>query len=206
MSKENQKLSYDELIQELTQLCNTESTGTMFIVTDTGHSARIGMKDGNISCFAYRMHKGLDALMDIYDIKSGKYHFSNGIYNPYNHLDLPETPTLLQQFKFRTFPQSKTQPDIDLSKAQEIKQPGVIAGNSLPSMSSEKVIELIDKIESLLLDSLGPFADIAIHDYLSAYQRPENKSDFNKMIEFLLGEIDETDDQLKFKQGCQKLL
>lgn len=53
MSKENQKLSYDELIQELTELCIAQSTGTMFIVTDMGHSVRIGMKDGNIGCFAY---------------------------------------------------------------------------------------------------------------------------------------------------------
>ncbi len=218
MSRENQQLSYDELMQELAQLCSAESTGTMFIVSDAKHSARIGIQNGEIICFAYRMHKGFDALLELYDMNTGKYHFSNGIFNPYSKLELPETPELLQHFKLKTFPQSAvTESEANLSSTIKVDKPlssgasstvppVASAKTSKPDFPSSQVVTFIDNIEAALTNYLGPFADITIHDYLASHNRPESRLDFKNMINFLTLEIDEVADQEAFKKECSAIL
>ena len=217
MSKENQKLSYNELVEELAQLCSTESTGTMFIVSDAGHSSRISLKDGKIIFFAYRTNKGFDALFDIYDMKSGKYHFSKGVYNPYNILELPNTPELLQHFKLKSFPEAvDTENAVSSANSVSInsslsKTANNIAAAEKPvaptaEFSANKVVQIIDKIESSLLNYLGPFADIAIDDYLADNKRPESQAEFRTMIDFLILEIDDSNDQNAFKNETIKII
>jgi len=218
MSKENQKLSYNELIDELAQLCRSESTGTMFIVSDAGHSSRISVKDGEIIFFAYRTNKGMDALFDIYDINSGKYHFSKGVYNPYNILELPDTSELLQHFKLKTFP-GRVDAESDSANIGRVDN-SVSINNSLNEVAdtlsntnkpvaefaTDQVVVIIDKIEASLINYLGPFADIAIHDYLADNKRPETQAEFRNMISFLILEIDDRSDQNSFKNETIKII
>ncbi|GEM_PF-6468619 len=216
MSKENQELSYDELVHELAQLCKIESTGTMFIVTDSRHSARIGIQEGQIICFSYRMKKGFDALHQLYEVESGKYHFSQGIFNPYNKLDLPDSSVLLQHFRLKTFPDvfdSATPEKVDLSKTVKIDIDSNIVAvaaasvqNTEFSIPSTKIVQIIGDIENILLNYLGPFADISIHDYLAGHRRPETEKDFKNMIDFLKLEIDEVSDQHEFETKCTQIL
>ncbi len=214
MSKENQKLSYNELIDELVQLCSAKSTGTMFIVSDVGHSSRISLKDGDIIFFAYRTSKGLDALFDLYDINSAKYHFSKGVYNPYNILELPDTSELLQHFKLKTFPGEIDSGNISRSEnSVSINNSLNEVSDTLSNMSQSEVefaagqiVVIIDKIEASLINYLGPFADIAIHDYLADNKRPESQAEFRNMIDFLILEIDDRNDQTSFKNETIKII
>ena len=218
MSKENQKLSYSEIMEELAQLCHANSTGTMFIVSDKGHSSRVSLKDGKILFFAYRMNKGLDALFDLYDMVSGKYHFSKGVYNPYNVLELPDTPDLLQYFKLKTFPDnmstgekanSLNSASINSSLdevAKSTKQKTAPVSVAKAEYGSSQITQIIDQIESSLVNYLGPFADISIHDYLADNKTPESQAEFRKMIDFLTLEIDDRSDQTSFKNEIIKLI
>jgi len=214
MSKENQKLSYNELIDELVQLCSTKSTGTMFIVSDVGHSSRISLKDGDIIFFAYRTSKGLDALFDLYDINSAKYHFSKGVYNPYNILELPDTSELLQHFKLKTFPGKIDSGNINHSEnsvsinnsLNEVSDTLNNTSKPVAEFATDQVVVIIDKIEASLINYLGPFADIAIHDYLADNKRPESQAEFRNMIDFLILEIDDRNDQTSFKNETIKII
>ena len=217
MSKENKIISYDEIVQELSALCSDKSTGTMFIVSDSGHSSRISMLDGEIRCFAYSMHKGNDALLDMYNMKTGKYHFSAGIYNPYNKLELPETSELLIHFKNKSFPPDMSQEKkVDLSQTMKITDDMLKVssaetsnkGHSKVKMSMEasKIIKIVDDIEVALTNYLGPFADITVQDYLNSHKRPDSRTDFKQMIDFLVFEIDEVKEQESFKVDCDKIL
>ncbi len=206
MSKENQKLSYNEIMEELAQLCHTKSTGTMFIVSDKGHSSRVSLKEGEILFFAYRMNKGLDALFDLYDMNSGKYHFSKGVYNPYNVLDLPETSQLLQYFKLKTFPKNISAGDQTGNVANSTKQKVASVSAGKAEYKSSKITQIIDHIETSLMNYLGPFANISIHDYLADNKKPETQAEFRKMIDFLTLEIDDRNDQNAFKNEIIKLI
>ncbi|MCK5697058.1 MAG: DUF4388 domain-containing protein [Gammaproteobacteria bacterium] len=216
MSKENQTLSYDEIMEELAQLCHAKSTGTLFIVSDKGHSSRMSLKEGTILFFAYRTHKGLDALFDLYDMVTGKYHFSKGVYNPYNVLDLPNTVDLLYYFKHKTFPQEGTVKEkkeslnstvihSSLDKVTTTTSKKSAPNNAAPKKAVQaeyqptQVTQIINQIEASLVNYLGPFADISIHDYLADNKTPDTQEEFRKMMDFLTLEIDDREDQTTFK-------
>ncbi len=98
MAINQEQLNYRDLIDVLGQLVRERRTGTMFIVTDTKHSARIGLERGRILSCTYTLFRGLDAVAHIRRIRSGKFTFSDGIFNSNAETPLPSTSDLLREF------------------------------------------------------------------------------------------------------------
>lgn len=99
MKNAHDTLSLGELAAVLRTLCNERHTGTMFLSTDTNHSARIGIERGRIFSVAYGRHRGIEAVQQIQNIQYGKYSFAESVFNNAAEVPLPPTSELLAQLE-----------------------------------------------------------------------------------------------------------
>ena len=95
MSPEPAPMSYRQMMTELGTLCAARRTGTMFIATTDNHSARIGLRQGDIVSLVFRTQRGLEALDHIRKITAGRFSFSDAVLDKAAHADLPYTSDLL---------------------------------------------------------------------------------------------------------------
>lgn len=152
---ENQELSYEDLVEVLRSLALDGRTGTVFILTDSKHYARIGLKSGRIAICIFGKYKGQEALPHIRRIRSGRYSFSEGIVSNSPELPLPPTPDVLRLLSEPLFgadgdspiPTTLAQSLADRRMAEEagtataapeIPEPlrGILAPGAIPPMES----------------------------------------------------------------------
>lgn len=191
MNKEHTSLTYDELMDELQSLCDDRRTGTMFIVTDGGHAARISMQNGTITGLAYRIHKGTDALSALLKINGGKYHFADGIFSTMQEAGFPETTELMRIIR------SKSSNTVAESFSVEGK-----TGSGVQQVNSQA----ISVITSELTEFLGPFANMSIDDYLDEHPQIKSYQEILAMVNQLATEIDSPSDASQFKKNVMAKL
>ena len=82
MSPEPAPVPYRQIVTELAGLCRARRTGTLFIATTDNQSARIGLREGEISSLAFRNQRGLEALINLRKIVAGRINFTDAVIDP----------------------------------------------------------------------------------------------------------------------------
>lgn len=100
MNQARETLPLRELIEVLQSLCLERRTGTMYLHTDTNHSARISMDRGRIFFIAYGRYRGMGAIEQFKRMQFGKFSFAESIFNNASETPLPLTGELLTQLNW----------------------------------------------------------------------------------------------------------
>src|SRR2546422_4475312 len=104
MSPEPAPVPYRQIVTELTALCRAQRTGTLFIATTDNQSARIGLREGEISSLAFRNQRGLEAIIQLRKIVAGRINFTDALMVPGPRGDLPMSLRLLALLGTDEFP------------------------------------------------------------------------------------------------------
>jgi hypothetical protein len=170
-------ISLPDIIEELRTLGKAKVTGTYFIVSDTQHSANIGIEKGRIVSLQCRLRFGEKAIPLLARIKNGTCRFE-------------ETSSFIRRVDFGDNEEvfrrilSAREQDSDLDSS--------LALDSLDSEDIEQLTlsQLSDKqqkaIEDILVDELGPMGSI-VSDSI------ENCSGLSEIMEIVKQEVDSTD-------------
>jgi hypothetical protein len=185
MKQAHQQLNLSDIVEVLQTLCGERRTGTMFLHTDTNHSARIGMEQGRIFFVAYGRHRGMGALEQIKSMRHGKFSFAESIFNNGAEPPLPPTAELLTQLAWSAANDSSAADLADDIASERVRIPRpsaparsapiVFANRPLPgspddldppearlAASGEQLYDLV--AETLAL-SIGPVATMVCDDY-----------------------------------------
>src|SRR3989449_8638720 len=104
MSPEPAPVPYRQIVTELAGLCRARRTGTLFIATTDNQSARIGLREGEISSLAFRNQRGLEAIIQLRKIVAGRINFTDAVMDRGPPGDLPMTLDLLALLGTDEFP------------------------------------------------------------------------------------------------------
>ncbi len=169
------RLTYSKLIAEIRRLSLEKRTGTIFITSDDSHVVRMVLNEGQIICLVFDVkHRGYDAISFIKTIKSGKLEFAEGIFETTQEISLPSTEEIFQMLY----------EDDDISTTQ------------VPS----NIKEIIKYIKKGLAIHIGPIAIIVCDEYIEKVGHLETVGDVFAMLEVIAPEIENLEEQERFKE------
>ncbi len=160
MAINHELLSYGDLIAALNQFVGEQRTGTMFIVTESNHSARIALENGRIVSCTYTLYRGLDAIVHIRHIRFGTYTFSDGIFNSVAEIPLPSTQDLLRDLGMTVGPDT-----VSRQASAETRQASIPAAAGVATDMAVSGKALWNIVVSELAVYLGPVASFAAAEY-----------------------------------------
>jgi hypothetical protein len=224
VKRAHERLPLRDLIEILQTLCSERRTGTMFVHTDTNHSARIGMEQGRIVFIACGRYRGMDAIEQIKKIQYGKYSFTESIFNSRTKTPLLPTRELLLQLAWATVGDPSGTNGIagpfsawaggphspPIPGAAPLAAPATVALPPLPlhgppedialeemplAVTGERLYALI--AESLAL-SIGPVASIVCDDYRDRIQELGSPREFRTLIMEIASDLGEPDQSARF--------
>jgi hypothetical protein len=189
MKQAHETLPLPDIIEVLQTLCSERRTGTMFLHTDTNHSARIGMEQGRIFFVAYGRHRGMDAIEQIKNMQHGKFSFAESIFNSGSEIPLPPTTELLAQLALAAVGDpsvadgtdepiaawAKSARPLPLPSAPPTAPPIAFANLPLPGSADDVASNegelrttgerLYDRVADALALLIGPVASLVCDDY-----------------------------------------
>ena len=189
MDKGRQILSYQQLIQELRNLCAGEHSGTMFITTSENQSARFIIDKGKITASAFRLVKGVDAFPHMQKIKKGSFSFIEGVLGKVQDLPLPDTEVILKVLE---------------NKQISAGMPAIEPAIALSISPSFKIA--LEKVEHELLKFIGPIAEFICDDYINNAKSMRVFQDLITMIDKVALEIDDPRKERQFKDQALILI
>ncbi len=224
MKYANETLALRDLVGILQTLCTERRTGTMFVHTDTNHSARIGMTQGRIRFIAFGRYRGLDAVEQLKKMQYGKYSFSESILKSGSELPLPPTPELLSQLAWAAVghpPRSDgsaetssawtgTPPSRPAPQAGPPPAPPPVAFANLPlpgsrrdiesdgatlSVTGERLYRLV--VEALAL-SIGPVASMVCDSYRDRLEGLSGSGEYRALVMRIASEVSGPDESARF--------
>ncbi len=200
--KMTSELTYPELISEIRRLSSEKQNGTIFITSTTGHLARIVLNQGIITYLIFDgSHKGLEAIAYIQAIKLARLQFVGGSFENYQASTLPSTDEILALLSSA---KKMTEEKVNLPTATEITPKTTTKSSDLSN--SNDLNEAIEYIKNMLADYIGPIANVICDDYLQQIKPHNTKNDLTVMIATLAFEIENPDEQEKFKSNLRKKL
>src|ERR1700682_714310 len=104
MSPEPAPVPYRQIVTELAPLCRARRTGTLFIATTDNQSARIGLREGEISSLVFRNQRGLEAIIHLRKIGAARINFTDAVMDRGPRGDLPMTVDLLDMLDTNDLP------------------------------------------------------------------------------------------------------
>ena len=184
------ELTYPELISEIRRLSSEKQNGTIFITSTDGHIARIVLDQGTITYLIFDSNYiGSEAIPYIQTIKLARLQFVGGTFENSQAGTLPSTEEIFTQFLVK-----KVTPTAKKDTAKK--------DSKLPNSTDfNKVIEYI---QITLANYIGPIAQVICDDYLKQIKPNNTKNDLTVMIETLALEINQPDEQEKFKNKIQE--
>src|SRR3989304_1956963 len=165
MSPEPAPMSYRHLMTELGALCAAKRTGTMFVATTDNHSARIGLRQGDIVSLVFRNQRGLEALDHIRKITAGRFSFSDAVVDKGTHADLPHTSDLLALLVGEESPlppPASAPPRPPPPAAPPPPAPAAAQPADNPQMARAQAV-----IESELTEFVGPIAPLLCREHIA---------------------------------------
>jgi len=206
--REHEHLSYDELIEELRILVRDKHTGIMFIRTESDHSVRIGLAQGRIVSYNYRMHRGPKAISLIRRIQSGEYAFTEEVPGIVSGIISGEA----QASDIDFFAELAAIPDRDVFADQDVlfapppasahMQGTAAAEVSPPSASGGPQIgggELFETVVRELTWYLGPVARVVATEYEQELRSAASREQVHTIVSHLAQEIDDSQQAGEFK-------
>jgi len=194
MNPEPAPLSYRQLMTELRALCAAMRTGTMFIATTDNHSARIGLRQGEIVSLVFRTQRDLEALDHIRKITAGRFSFSDAVVDKGALADLPHTAELLALLLGEESPLSP--PPSAPPAAAAPRSPAAAA----PPPAHPQLARAQAVIESELTEFVGPIAPLLCREHLARVAATGPPWDWHELVEAVAREIGDRAKEDRFKQ------
>jgi hypothetical protein len=187
-------MSYRQLMTELGALCAARRTGTMFIATTDNHSARIGLRQGDIVSLVFRTQRGLEALDHIRKITAGRFSFSDAVVDKGTYADLPHTADLLALLlgEESPLPSPASAPPL----AAALRAPAAAA----PPPAHPQLARAQAVIESELTEFVGPIAPLLCREHIARAAAAGPPWDWRELVEAVAREIGDRAKEERFKQ------
>ena len=149
---------------KLASLCETSSTGTMFLVTESQRQARIGLSAGRIIHLGMRPLSGIAALATIATTAFSGFRFQEGDA-PDAHADLPPTPVILSMFQSVSAQMPadgpQTAPPTPAQAAPQTAPQAAAKAAALVASFAESHLQVVEK---QLIEHFGPIAKVLIDE------------------------------------------
>jgi hypothetical protein len=168
---------FSEIIIELKKLCDTKTTGTLFIATKKNRAAQVMIENGEIVFIYFAGKRGQKALSLMSEIQAGTFRFQAGKVIS-KRLPLPDTNAILQIFAGVV-----GQENLETKLAQSVPA----AANSLND--TQKTI-----LKECLAEYIGPMASIVCEDYF------HSALDFMTIVDILATKISSVEQRDEFKE------
>ena len=216
MKLAHETLSLGELAAVLRTLCQERRTGTMFLSTDTNHSARIGIERGRIFSVAFGRYRGVEAIEQIKQIQHGKFSFAESIFNNAAEVPLPPTSELLMQIdRAASGDQFWGEPAASAGAWDAPSSPMPVterAAKPVPILTGFQPADLDDRDETLrvtgnrlydaiaeaLALSIGPVASVVCDDYREQLLAVSSPSGFRTLASQIAAEIGDDAEGARF--------
>ena len=202
MTTEHEELDYAALIEALVGFVRERRTGTMFIATESQHSARISLERGRIVSCSYYRYRGLDAIIQIRHIQRGSCKFLDGVFNSAAETPLPETDELLRDLGIVASP----------SAAQRRPAPAQAPSTGHTTAASTKPASgaggrnLWEIVVKELTVYLGPVAPIAAAEYRESLLAATSTERIRSILAKLALEIPDSQQARDFKSRVEAKL
>jgi len=187
MSPEPAPVPYRQIVTELAALCRAQRTGTLFIATTDNQSARIGLREGEISSLAFRNQRGLEAIIQLRKIVAGRINFTDAVMDRGPRGDLPMTVDLLAMLGTDDFPPIVPTPP----------EPGPPPPASAADAQLTRAQAVI---EAELTEYLGPMARVVADEHAAAAH------DLTDFIDSLARELNDPAKSAAFKLRVRERL
>ena len=185
MSPEPAPVPYRQIVTELAALCRARRTGTLFIATTDNQSARIGLREGEISSLAFRNQRGLEALINLRKIVAARINFTDAVMDRGPRGDLPMT--------------------VDLLAMLGTDDPPAVVPTRLdpapPSSPADPQLTRVQAvIEAELTEYLGPMAVVICREHIARAAAASPPHDVRQIVEALAREIGDRAKEERFRQ------
>jgi hypothetical protein len=187
MSPEPAPVPYRQIVTELAALCRAQRTGTLFIATTDNQSARIGLREGEISSLAFRNQRGLEAIIQLRKIVAGRINFTDAVMDRGPRGDLPMTVDLLAMLGTDDFP-----PIVPTRPEPDPPPPASAADAQLTRAQAV--------IEAELTEYLGPMAVVICREHIARAAAAGPPHDVRQIVEALAREIGDRAKEERFRQ------
>jgi hypothetical protein len=188
-------MSYRQLMIELGALCAAMRTGTMFIATTDNHSARIGLRHGEIVSLVFRTQRGLEALDHIRKITAGRFNFTESVLEKTAHAGLPHTAELLAMLQGEYSPLPPPPPAPLPAAAPRVVSPAVAPPPENPQLTKARAA-----IESELTEFVGPIAPLLCREHMARAAAAGPPWDWRELVDAVAREIGDRAKEERFKQ------
>ena len=169
---------FSGIIIELKRLCESRTTGTLFIATKKNRSAQVMIEKGEIVFLYFSNKRGQEALeLMSTTIKAGTYRFQAGKVTS-KRVALPKTSSMLQILA-GVGGQNNSE--------MELVQRAPAGANALNY--KQKTV-----LEECLAEYIGPIAAIVCEDHL------DSAVDFSTAVDLLAAEISSIDQRGQFRE------
>jgi hypothetical protein len=195
MSPEPAPVPYRQIVAELAALCRAKRTGTLFIATTDNQSARIGLREGEISSLAFRNQRGLEALIHLRKIVAARINFTDTVMDRGPRGDLPMTVDLLDMLDTNDPPALVPTPP----------EPGpALAGATGPPPAAPSADAQLTKVQAMieaeLTEYLGPMAAVICREHIARAAAASPPHDVRQIVEALAREIGDRAKEERFRQ------
>lgn len=191
MSPEPAPVPYRQIVTELAGLCRARRTGTLFIATTDNQSARIGLREGEISSLVFRNQRGLDALIHLRKIVAGRINFTDAVMDRGPRGDLPMTVDLLDMLGT----------DDPLAVVPTRPTPSAAPAPLPPASSADAQLTRVQAvIEAELTEYLGPMAVVICREHIARAAAASPPHDVRQIVEALASEIGDRAKEERFRQ------
>jgi hypothetical protein len=187
MSPEPAPVPYRQIVTELAALCRAQRTGTLFIATTDNQSARIGLREGEISSLVFRNQRGLEAIIQLRKIVAGRINFTDAVMDRGPRGDLPMTVDLLAMLGTDDFP------PIEPTRPEPNPPPPASAADA--QLTRAQAV-----IEAELTEYLGPMAVVICREHMARAAAASPPHDVRQIVEALAREIGDRAKEERFRQ------
>ena len=191
MSPEPAPVPYRQIVTELAGHCRARRTGTLFIATTDNQSARIGLREGEISSLVFRNQRGLEALIHLRKIVAGRINFTDAVMDRGPRGDLPMTVDLLAMLDTDDPP----------AVVPTGPAPPVASAPPPPASSADAQLTRVQAvIEAELTEYLGPMAVVICREHIARAAAASPPHDVRQIVEALAREIGDRAKEDRFRQ------
>lgn len=187
---EHEKLENRDLVKRIISLCQQQASGTVFIVTEDNHLARVVLIQGKIVCASLQRMEGIKAIKALSNLASGAFGFNPDLQVVTRKQILPDTNSLLQILQSGVVNQSPLQTD---GSSQQVAQ--------LPASP-----EILHVMVQESTEYLGPMASILCQEYMQDLPDAINLSHIQQVIRLLERDINNPEKADKFNSAVRNRL
>lgn len=171
-------VTYDELVEILRDLVESEETGTLYLATNDNHAASFGLENGNLVSIRCQGFKGINALDALLGIESGRCRFvahSAGLYE--KAAPLPPTQELLGILETQRVGATSAPPATGTAPLQTGNGSGVaLPLSDCRSIVTEEATEYLGPMGGFVCDELfDEVAPTTIEDVTTIIDRVANE-------------------------------